>query len=139
MNMSAETIFSKIIRKEIPSTPVYEDEDVYAFLDATPVNPGHTLVVPKKACSGLLDCDPEIVAKLALAVQRVARAVKAGTGADGINIHQNDGPAAGQKVFHLHFHVIPRFADDGRPMWHGQAYPNQEAAESVAASIRKHV
>lgn len=137
--MSTETVFSKILRKEIPSVPVYEDEYVYAFLDANPVNPGHTLVVPKRACIGLLDCDPEILSPLILGVQRVARAVKAGTGAEGINIHQNEGSVAGQKVFYLHFHVIPRFTNDGREHWHGKPYASDDDAQTIAAEIRKHV
>ena len=118
--MQNTEIFKKIIAGEIPSEKIYEDDHVYAFLDIVPTNPGHALVVPKVWSENLLDTDPEILAHVMSAVQKVARAVKQATGADGINIHQNNGEAAGQKVFHLHFHVIPRFANDGYELWHGK-------------------
>lgn len=130
-----ESLFSKIIKGEVPSVKVYEDDDVYAFLDINPVNPGHTLVVPKKQCDGLLDCDPAILANLIKVVQKIAVAMKKGLNADGVNIHQNEGAAAGQKVFHLHFHVIPRFADDGLKHWPGTPYASDETADEVAQKI----
>lgn len=131
-----DTLFTKIIRGEIPSVKIYEDEHVFAFLDISPVNPGHTLVVPKKPCAGLLDCEPDVLAELIKAVQKVARAVKEATGAEGINIHQNEGAAAGQKVFHLHFHVIPRFERDGLKHWPGTPYASDEASHALAERIR---
>jgi histidine triad (HIT) family protein len=132
-----DSLFTKIINGEIPAVKVYEDEHVYAFLDINPVSKGHTLVVPKKPCEGLLDCDPEILASLIKAVQKIARAVKAAAHADGINIMQNDGAAAGQKVFHLHFHVIPRFENDGFTHWKGTPYQDEAEAEGVAEQIKK--
>ncbi len=115
-----ETIFSKIINREIPATIVYEDEYTLAFLDAHPVNPGHTLVVPKKYFKNLYDIDSETLAHIAETVQKVAIAVKQAMQADGINIHQNNDEAAGQVVFHTHTHIIPRFAGDGIVHWHGK-------------------
>jgi len=131
-----ESLFTKIIKGDIPSVKVYEDEHVYAFLDVNPVNPGHTLVVPKQPCDGLLDCDPEILANLIKAVRKIADAIKKGLNADGINLAQNEGAAAGQKVFHLHFHVIPRFEGDGLRHWPGSPYESEERAEQTAEKIR---
>jgi len=132
-----DSIFAKIIKGEISAHRVYEDDDILAFLDAHPVNPGHTLVVPKKACRGLFDCDPAMLAKVIQAVQKVAQAVKEATHADGINIQQNEGAAAGQKVFHLHFHVIPRFENDGFQHWAGKSNPSEEVAKTIAETIKQ--
>jgi histidine triad (HIT) family protein len=101
-------IFARILRGEIPSTRVYEDDAVVAFMDVMPQAAGHTLVVPKAASRNLLDADPATFAKLMPVVQKVANAVKAAFAADGVTIMQFNEPAAGQTVFHLHFHVIPR-------------------------------
>jgi len=119
-NMQNTELFKKIIAGEIPSEKVYEDDHVFAFLDITPVNPGHTLVVPKVWSENLLDADPEVLGHVIKAVQKVAKAVKEATGAAGINVYQNNGEAGGQKVFHLHFHVIPRHESDGYELWHGK-------------------
>ncbi|MEI7512773.1 MAG: HIT domain-containing protein [Candidatus Uhrbacteria bacterium] len=129
-------LFKKIIAGEIPCEKVYEDEHAFAFLDIGPVNLGHTLVIPKKWSQGLLDAEPEALRELIIAVQKVAAAVKAATGADGINVHQNEGEAAGQKVFHLHFHVIPRFANDGFEHWHGKQIPTAEDNKKMGEMIR---
>jgi histidine triad (HIT) family protein len=107
-------IFAKILRGEIPSHRVYEDEDVIAFMDVMPQSEGHTLVVPKAPSRNLLDADPAVLAKLIPVVQRVANAAKAAFNADGITVMQFNEAPAGQTVFHLHFHVIPRF--DGQPL-----------------------
>ncbi len=107
-------IFAKILRGEIPSERVYEDDDTVAFMDVMPQGPGHTLVVPKAPSRNLLDADPTGFAPLMAAVQKVARAAKTAFDADGVTIIQFNEPAAGQSVFHLHFHVIPRF--EGVPL-----------------------
>ena len=109
-----DNIFAKILRGEIPSTRVYEDEHVVAFMDVMPQGPGHTLVVPKAPSRNLLDADPATLRSLMAAVQKIARAVKEAFGADGVTVIQFNEPAAGQSVFHLHIHVIPRF--DGVPL-----------------------
>ncbi len=131
-----ETIFSKIIAGEIPCDKIYEDERVFAFLDINPVNPGHALVVPKAWSKGLLDADPENLQAVIMAVQKVAKALKEATGAAGVNIIQNDGAAAGQKVDHLHFHVIPRHEGDGFEHWHGKPYANSEESKMLATKIQ---
>lgn len=135
--MQNTELFKKIMAGEIPCEKVYEDEHAFAFLDINPVNVGHTLVIPKKWSSGLLDADPEVLKHVIVAVQKVAKAVMSATGAAGYNIHQNEGEVAGQKVFHLHFHIIPRFPDDGRELWHGKAYATTEEMKEVGEKIRK--
>jgi histidine triad (HIT) family protein len=105
-----DNIFARILRGEIPSTRVYEDEHAVAFMDVMPQGPGHTLVVPKAPSRNILDADAKVFGPLMAAVQKVARAVKQAFGADGVTIMQFNEPASGQTVFHLHVHVIPRFA-----------------------------
>ncbi len=105
----ANNIFARILRGEIPSTRVYEDDAVVAFMDVMPQGPGHTLVVPKAASRNLLDADVATLAPLMAAVQTVARAVKTAFAADGVTVMQFNEPASGQTVFHLHVHIIPRF------------------------------
>lgn len=102
-------IFAKILRGEIPSAKVYEDDAVLAFMDVMPQGKGHTLVVPKAPSRNLLDADPATLGPLMTVVQKVANAAKEAFGADGISIMQFNEAPAGQSVFHLHFHVIPRF------------------------------
>jgi len=103
-----ENIFAKILKGDIPSHAVYEDENTYAFMDVMPQAPDHVLVVPKTPSRNLLDADPATLATLIPVVQKIARAAKEAFEADGIFITQFNEPAAGQTVFHLHFHIIPR-------------------------------
>jgi histidine triad (HIT) family protein len=135
--MQNTELFKKIMAGEIPCEKVYEDENAFAFLDINPVNPGHTLVIPKVWSAGFLDANEEVIRALIPAIQKVARAVKAATKADGINIIQNEGEAAGQKVFHLHFHVIPRYENDGYEPWHGKPYASGDDIKAMGASIRE--
>jgi histidine triad (HIT) family protein len=104
----AETIFSKILRGEIPCHKVYEDEHVLAFLDIAPLSQGHTLVIPKEPAVTLDELSDESAAAIGRVLPRICRAVKTVTGADAYNLLQNNGPLAHQAVFHVHFHVIPR-------------------------------
>ena len=107
-----DCIFCKIIKKEIPSDIVYEDEHTVAFLDNYPQVKGHTLVVPKKHCRNWLDCDDADLKTHAVAVKKVSLAVKKATGAGGLNVATNIEPAANQLVFHMHTHILPRFEKD---------------------------
>lgn len=108
-----QSIFEKIVAGDIPSHRLYEDEHVYAFLDIGPVSHGHCLLIPKK-CYVELDAMPEDVgAALGRALPRLCAAVKKATGCDGLNVLQNNGSVAGQVVMHVHFHLIPRYADGG--------------------------
>lgn len=101
-------IFAKILRGEIPSVKLYEDEHTLAFMDVMPQAPGHLLVIPKSPSRNLLDADPEALAKTIPVVQKLAQAAKKAFEADGVFVAQFNEPAAGQTVFHLHFHIIPR-------------------------------
>jgi histidine triad (HIT) family protein len=103
-----QNIFGKILRGEVPCQKVYEDDHVVAFMDVMPQADGHTLVVPKVPSRNLLDADPATLGALYAAVQRVARAAKAAFAADGVAVYQYNEAAAGQTVFHLHVHVLPR-------------------------------
>jgi len=101
-------IFAKILRGEIPSHRVYEDDHTVAFMDVMPQAPGHVLVVPKAASRNILDADPKALSQAIAVVQKIANAVQDAFDADGVFVCQFNEPAAGQTVFHLHFHVIPR-------------------------------
>lgn len=107
------TLFDKIIRGEIPSHKVYEDDHVYAFLDIGPQSRGHTLVVPKESKAQLDELSDDAAAAIGRVLPRLCRAVMKATGAPAYNILQNNGARAGQSVLHVHFHIIPRFDDDG--------------------------
>jgi len=133
-----DCIFCKIIRGEIPSHQVYEDDKVLAFLDITPVNPGHTLVIPKAHYENLLDLPEEGAKNLIVAVKKIAGAVVAATGAEGFNLGLNNGAVAGQMVGHVHFHIMPRWENDGRKLWLGQAYPEGEA-QAIAEKIKNNL
>lgn len=104
----AETIFSKIIRGDIPCHKVYEDDRVLAFLDINPLSRGHTLVIPKEAAATLDQLSDESAAAIGRVLPRIARAVLAATGTKAYNVLQNNGPGAHQAVFHVHFHIIPK-------------------------------
>lgn len=111
--MNEPTIFFKIISGEIPATKVYEDDTVLAFLDIQPIQPGHTLVIPKVASSDARTATLEDFTAVMRVAQRIAQAQTKILGCDGVNISMNCGEAAGQEVFHTHVHIIPRFQDDG--------------------------
>jgi len=103
-----DNIFAKLLRGEIPSIRLYEDEHAVAIMDVMPQAPGHALVIPRAPSRNLLDADPEVLAKTIPVVQKLARAVKAAFDADGVFVGQFNEAAAGQTVYHLHFHVVPR-------------------------------
>lgn len=104
-----DNVFAKILRGEIPSHKLFEDDDTFAFMDIMPRGDGHCLVIPKKPSRNMLDVDLESLAAVMRTVQIVSRAAVKAFGADGLTIQQFNEPAGGQVVFHLHFHVIPRF------------------------------
>tara|TARA_R110001592_G_scaffold363396_2_gene687659 strand:- start:75151 stop:75576 length:426 start_codon:yes stop_codon:yes gene_type:complete len=109
MSYDTDNIFAKILRGEAPAFKVYETPQALAFMDVMPQVPGHTLVIPKDSAVGLHDVDPEVLAGTIQAVQTVSAAVKQAFDAPGIMIAQLNGEAAGQTVFHMHFHIMPRF------------------------------
>ena len=133
-------IFARILRGEIPSARVYEDENVLAFMDAFPQARGHTLVVHRRSrARNLLEIEPEALNQLMAGVQKVARAMRAALKPDGIIVTQFNGAPAGQTIFHLHFHLLPRWegteiGEHGR----GQSEPGELAAlaRQIAAEVR---
>lgn len=129
-------IFARILRGEIPSHRVYEDAETIAFMDVMPQGPGHLLVVPKSASRNLLDADPETLSRMMPVVQKLARAAKTAFAADGVTVMQFNEPASGQTVFHLHVHIIPRFA--GEPLHpHTGAMEKPEILAENAERVRK--
>ena len=129
-------VFCKIIKKEISSDIIYKDKNFFAFLDINPVNYGHALLVPKTHYKNLYALPDEVLSEIALLIKKMAVAIKKGVKADGINIGMNNDGAAGQIVPHVHFHIIPRFIDDGFRHWRGKPYANKEEAVKIAEKIR---
>ncbi len=128
-------IFCKIIAGELPSSKVYEDADVLAFLDIKPVNPGHTLVIPKKHFESIHDTPDDVIAKMSVVAKKIAGIIQQKIGAEGVNIGMNNGRAAGQIVFHAHIHIMPRYGTDSFKLWMGKDYKAGER-ETVAEKIK---
>ena len=131
-----DNIVAKILRGEIPAVKVWEDDHVLAFMDVFPQSEGHVLIVSKASTARtLLDIEPEVLARLTAATQRTARAVVKALEPEGFQIMQFNGEAGGQTVFHLHFHIIPRWSD--RPLkGHGHApMAEPEALRALADRI----
>ena len=128
-------IFAKILRGEMPATKLFEDEDTLAFMDIMPRSDGHALVIPKTPARNVLDATPGQLAACLATVQRIARAQMTAFGADGITIQQFNEDAGGQVVFHMHFHVLPRFSGVKlRP--HTGDMEKPDVLEANAAKIR---
>jgi len=131
-----DNIFAKILRGEIPSAKVYEDDDVLSFMDAFPQSPGHTLVIPKAPSRNLLDTNPDVLTPVIQKTQIIAAAVNQVFSPDGIVITQFNGAPAGQTVFHLHFHIIPRYTGDSMKPHAGGGQANFEDLTKQAALIQ---
>jgi histidine triad (HIT) family protein len=131
-----ETIFSKIISRELPADIVYEDDGTIAFLDINPVNPGSTLVIPKKWSRNNLDVDKDSWSQMMETTRILAPAIKAAMNAGGLNIIMNNEAVGSQMIFHTHVHIIPRHENDGVVDWPGKPYPEGEK-EKVANRIRE--
>ncbi|HEU5430062.1 MAG TPA: HIT family protein [Thermomicrobiales bacterium] len=133
-----ECVFCAIVAGEAPASIVREDEATLAFLDINPVTPGHLLVVPKRHASFLADLEPADGGRLFVVGMRLAAALRSsGLRCEGVNLFLADGKAAGQEVFHVHLHVIPRFAGDGfRIDADGSAHPSRVELDADAARIR---
>ena len=131
-----DCVFCKIVKKEIPSDKIYEDDNFFAFLDINPNNPGHSLIIPKYHYKNLYEFPDGVLSEIAPLIKKLAVAVKKGINADGINIIMNNNGAAGQIVPHAHFHIIPRFADDGLRHWSGKPNANQEEMMGIAEKIK---
>lgn len=129
-------IFAKIVRGEIPSAKVFEDDDVLAFMDAFPQSKGHCLVISKTSkARNLLEVEADVLIKVMAAVQRLTRAARKALNPDGVVVTQFNGAPAGQTIFHLHVHVIPRFEGEalGR---HGGGMADPAELQALAAQIR---
>ncbi len=109
MAYDTRNIFARILRGEIPAHKVYEDEHTYSFMDVMPQSDGHALVVPKAPAENVFDLAPEALSATILTTQRVARAVKKAFDPPGVMLVQLNGAGAGQSVFHIHFHIVPRY------------------------------
>jgi histidine triad (HIT) family protein len=130
-----DCIFCSIVAGEIPSRTVYEDEDVLAFLDANPLAPGHTLVIPKEHHERLHDIPDRPASLLYKVVHQLAGAVESAVDADATTIGINDGEAAGQEVPHAHAHIVPRFEDDTGGPIHAAFGPRPELSEDELDEI----
>jgi histidine triad (HIT) family protein len=130
----SETIFDKILSGAIPCHRVYEDEHVLAFLDIGPLSRGHTLVIPRERAAYLHELSDEAAAAIGRVLPRLCRAVLRATGATDYNVLQNNGSAAHQVVMHVHFHIIPRFAEAGLDIgWRASSLDPAAATELLAA------
>jgi histidine triad (HIT) family protein len=133
MPANGPTIFDKILAGEIPSHTVYEDEQVYSFLDIGPVARGHTLVIPRERAVYLHELSDDAAAAIGRVLPRIARAVMHATGAENYNILQNNGAPAHQAVPHVHFHVIPKLGDSGLGVgWPAGSLEDDDAAALLA-------
>src|SRR5689334_15370282 len=128
-------VFAKILRGEIPSVKIFEDGKTLAFMDVMPQAEGHVLVIPREPAENVMDLSAEGAAALMATTQRVAKAVKKGLNAPGIMLAMLNGAPAGQSVFHVHFHIIPRSAGVDLGL-HARGMVDPEKLERVAAKIR---
>ena len=133
-------IFCKILAGEIPSTAVYEDDDFKAILDVNPAARGHVIILPKNHAANIYELPDEDASKIMIVAKKIATAIEKAYHCDGVNILQNNGEAAGQTVFHLHVHVIPRFEGDTDHInigWKPGETPAdlQEIAEAIKANL----
>jgi len=130
-----DCIFCQIIKGEIPTQVVYEDEATIAFLDINPNSPGHTLVMPKKHFTNFEDTPDDVLAATIRAVKKVGQSLKDNLGVLGYNVYENNDPVSGQIIPHLHFHVIPRRENDGLEFWPQGKYEAGEA-EAILNKIK---
>jgi histidine triad (HIT) family protein len=132
--MSDDCLFCKIVKGEIPSTKVYEDKDVVAFLDIFPFTKGHTIVVPVEHHETFFDFPDDKINNYFTTLKKLADRIRTNLNADGLNIVQNNFRAAGQIVFHMHYHIIPRWVDDNRPFI---KQPKDQASPEYLAEMFK--
>ncbi len=135
----SDCIFCKIINGGIPSSVIYEDELFKVILDKFPSVLGHALIIPKKHSDDIFGLDEERAARLIPLAKRIASAVKSGVNADGINILQNNGAAAGQTVQHFHMHIIPRFKGDTIRMGWDSKEASAEELNKASEGIKKFI
>lgn len=129
-------LFCSISQGNIPANKVYEDENVLAFLDIHPVNPGHVLIIPKSHHENFVQTPDDVMSQVMTVARSCAKALLELDEYDGVNIGINNGAAAGQVIFHTHVHVMPRNETDGHTLWHGKEYENNEAMQAMANRIK---
>jgi histidine triad (HIT) family protein len=139
MTLDADCIFCKIVRGEVPSFKLYEDDKTLAFMDINPVNPGHALVVPKFHSPNLFRTPPEWVSAAILTTQKIAIAVQRTLNPYGMNILQANGPGAAQSVLHFHMHVVPRAKDDEMKMNWGLKPGDKDVLKALADQIKANI
>ncbi len=132
-------MFCKIVRKEAPASILYEDDQIIAFMDVRPVSEGHALVIPKRHYVDIFDTPGEIIAETHKVTKKIAAAVGKVTNADGISIVQQNGKAAGQDIFHLHVHIIPRFEGRRMPHFGELTVMNRGKLDEIAEKIRQNL
>jgi len=132
-----DCVFCRIVRKEIPASVVYEDGQILAFMDIRPVNEGHTLIIPKQHYVDIFEAPEELLAATHKVTKKIAPAVKNAANADGISIVQQNGKAAGQDIFHLHVHVIPRFLGEKMHRFEVLGLADRKELDEVAQKIRR--
>ncbi len=125
-------IFCQIIEKKIPAKIILEDEKTLAFLDIKPVNPGHILIVPKKHYASIEEISEEDLCAVSLMLKKMGKRIKEKLGYKGYNVNLNNDKLAGQEIPHLHFHLIPRLANDGLKLWPQNQYKEGEAEEILS-------
>ncbi len=134
-----DCIFCKILEGSVPADKVYEDTHVIGFLDIAPIQPGHTLIIPRKHAETIFDNSEHELGQLMIAAKKVGRAILNATGATGLNVGINTHKSAGQVVFHTHLHLIPRHENDGLRSWPHMHYKEQQMqqwAEKIRAFLR---
>jgi histidine triad (HIT) family protein len=134
----ADCVFCKIMAKQIPASVVHEDEHTLAFMDLGQVNPGHVLVAVKAHAENIYALDDTQAAALFRSVARAARAIRAAFSPEGLSVYQANGKAAGQTVFHLHVHLVPRHENDGMNLTWPVKNPARDKLEEYAAKLRVH-
>ncbi len=139
MSASQDCIFCKIIKGEIPSFKVYEDDDTLAFMDINPASDGHALVIPKTHAKDVHAVSDDSISRTVVAAKKVAAAVEKTVTPGGINLVQCNGPAAGQSVFHFHMHVLPRREGDDLKLNWGLKPGDMDAIGKLAEKIKKNI
>ena len=129
-------IFCQIVQGKIPCHKIYESDHVLAFLDIAPVNKGHTLIISREHYPTIFELPLELGQELILAMQKVGKSILSALNADGLNIGMNNYEAAGQVVHHAHWHLIPRYKEDGLKLWAQHEYTDAQEMEQFAQKIK---
>ena len=137
MTFDESCIFCKIVRRQAPASIVYEDDAVMAFLDIRPLNKAHTLVIPKNHYVDIFDIPEDQLSKIHSVTKQISEAVKKATNSDGISIIQQNGKAAGQDIFHIHVHVVPRFEGQKLPSFSNLQEVERAKLDDMAKKIKQ--